>query len=361
MKHGSKDILIATNQLVNIGGSEIITLEFAEFFIQRGHSVIIFTNFIGNPMKKLIKERTGLSIKTEASKIYPLQYDFVYVQHQVAALFNYEHSDHDKEKTTFVFGRLSRRLFLESGGWLHDNILGNRTIANSLLTAKHLRQRNLRHPVSVFHNAAPSSFFSIPRILPEVPKNILVISNHADSSLLEAVDFLRKVATVTHIGRQGGIPRRVVGDDLHWADLVVSIGKSVQYALAACTPVFVYDHLGGPGYLDKNNFAKAALFSFTGRCCETKMTGKQIFDRIMSGYASARCFTNSLPNEIRQLYMLEPYLEELLRIPPTLNQERRQQLACQVEILRNERNIALQIRAETLKHYQSGGETKKLS
>ena len=38
---------------------------------------------------------------------------------------------------------------------------------------------------------------------------------------------------------------------------MITIGKTVQYCLLSATPVFVYDYLGGFGYLDASNIERA--------------------------------------------------------------------------------------------------------
>lgn len=344
--------LIATNHLVDFGGSELIVFEFADFLLQKGYSVCVFANFSSDPMKSMLGKKLGLMVETDPSKIYPFNYNFVYFQHQVAGLFNYNKSENDLIDSVFIFGRLSRRSFLESGGWVHDNVLGNRTIANSVLTALHLKESKLNHGVGVFHNAAPSHFLAPPRKFPEKPERILIVTNHEDESLLQAVKILKSTSkNVLHIGKHGDVYRQVTPCDIKSADLVVSIGKTVQYALVARTPVFVYDHFGGPGYLNEDNFKKVALYSFSGRCCERKLTGDEIFKSIQSEYKIGVDFCLKFPNEILKGYVLDPYLEELLRISPTSNQLRRQNLLKKLTDVRRERGISMQIRIKTLESY----------
>ena len=45
-------------------------------------------------------------------------------------------------------------------------------------------------------------------------------------------------------------------------DLVITIGRTVPRCLAMGVPVYVYDYLGGPGYLTEANFSLAERNNF---------------------------------------------------------------------------------------------------
>lgn len=316
------DILLATNHLQDFTGSEIVLLEFAEYFRSLGHEVRLFANWVGQPMQGEIERRLGVAVETGPSRIYPFDYDLVYMQHQVAGLFNYSLHDASKDKTTFVFGRLSRRSFLESGGWLYDRILADRILANSVLTAEHLRLTGGDLPVATFYNAAPAAFFRERSTVTGTLRTITIITNHADPVLMAAAGMLSRRFQVRHIGRSGSGQQPVTPEMVHGSDLVISIGKSVQYALAARTPVFVYDHFGGPGYLDGSNFRKAASFSFSGRCCSRKLDAHALAEEIVRDYAKGVAFANADNDAMLRTFYLPDHLDPVLNLEPMSNRER---------------------------------------
>lgn len=337
-------ILIATNHLEHLGGSEVIALEFAAYFRGRGHAVDVFANWTRPPMEDLFRARLGLAIETEPAAIAPLRYDLVYFQHQIAGLFDYARTEEDRSASRIVFRRLSRRSFLESGGWVHDNVLGDLTIANSELTAARLRETGVIHPVTVFHNAAPAAFGAPPRTLPEAPARILLVTNHDDSAVLDAARRLRGHAELRHVGRSAGDQALVTPTEIQGTDLVISIGKSVQYALLAHTPVYVYDHFGGPGYLTPENCERAAHYSFTGRCCERKLGGEALCAEILAGYAGGCDFARRENAAFLRRFRLEPYLDDLLALPAHSNPERRDRIEANSGALARERLMAEHIR-----------------
>jgi hypothetical protein len=95
--------------------------------------------------------------------------------------------------------------------------------------------------------------------------------------------------------------------------MVVTIGKTVQYGLACGVPVYVYDKFGGPGYLDRTNFAAAKRCNFSGRCCRRKLEPAQIGAEIVEAYNDARAFVDGLSADDLDCFRLERQMDEILR------------------------------------------------
>jgi len=345
-------ILIATNHLYDIAGSEMVALEFAEYFLARGHTVDVFANLAGGPVALLF---SGLNIEilTDPLAVEPFSYDLCYFQHQTAGLFSYQLRPDSRARSLFVFGRLSRRSFLESGGWVCDNVLGDLSLANSELTGERLPQTGSSLPVSVFYNAAPPEFDVAPRPLPDQPGRILVVSNHTPPEICEALERLGQTAEIRHLGRTAKNVRRVTPEDIGWADLVISIGKTIQYALVAHRPVYVYDHFGGPGYLTEANHAGAARFSFTGRCCERKLTSGRVCDDILSGYRRGRDFAMRPNTDWLDRFRLAGQLDRLLALAPSSNADRLARIAAAGGAFEREALMAEYVRQEYRKLHRA--------
>lgn len=61
------------------------------------------------------------------------------------------------------------------------------------------------------------------------------------------------------------VPRLISVELLSEFDLIITIGRTVQYCFAMGVPVYVYDYFGGPGYIDESNFELAEKCNFSGR------------------------------------------------------------------------------------------------
>ena len=70
-------------------------------------------------------------------------------------------------------------------------------------------------------------------------------------------------------------------------DLIISIGKTVQYALGMGIPVYEYDYFGGNGYINKNNINEEAYYNFTGRPKCRRLSPQDIVHEIIDGYDEA--------------------------------------------------------------------------
>lgn len=337
-------ILIGTNYLGPIAGSELVAFEFATHFRERGHEVHLFANISGSPMADLCRERLGVEVITAPDAIDPLSYDLLYLQHHVAGVLTFRRTAHMREKTAVVFGRLGRRTFMESGGWRHDRILADHVFANSELTAEKLKAVGTEAPVTVFYNAAPDAFFRDRPSAGRHLKTITVVTNHPDPDLFQALDILSGTYDVRRIGQ--GLPgyQLVTPQTIHDSDLVISIGKTVPYALAARTPVYVYDHFGGPGYLRPETFANARRYNFSGRCCERRLPPDALAAEIVGDYPKGVAFAHDLADAELDRFRLQRYADLMLAVAPSCNSTRLAALAAD-PMIENERQLADHVRA----------------
>lgn len=186
---------------------------------------------------------------------------------------------------------------MESGGWRFDRLLADAYFANSEETTRRLDELELPAPISVFYNAAPAAYFRQPPEVSRRLRRITFITNHLDPALATALDQLSLDIQVERIGLQ--FRQRLVSPDLTGrSDLLISIGKTTPYALAARMPVYVYDHFGGPGYLTADNFALTARFNFSSRCCERRLDPGELAREITAGYATADAFARTLGDSV---------------------------------------------------------------
>lgn len=336
--------LIATHHLGDFGGSEIIALEMTRYFVDAGYRVDVYANWQASPVSDLFRQEFGIDIMTDPRGIRPFHYDVVYFQHHVAPLFLYDEHPDDAAETKIVFGRLARRTFMETGGWAHDNALGDMTLANSELTAERLIETGVSHPIRTVYNAAPSAYVAPARHRPTRPAEIVAITNHADPALLDALARLRAQARVTHIGRSGDRICRITPEIIHGADLVISIGKSIPYALVSRTPAYVYDHFGGPGYLTAETFQRSARYNFTGRCCERRLSGEAILTEILAGYGQAAEFAALLDESLLERYRFEAHMEQVLQSASESTDRKRERLQAAAPQIELEKMLARHLR-----------------
>lgn len=112
-----------------------------------------------------------------------------------------------------------------------------------------------------------------------------------------------------------GVQKRLFPVDIQQVDAVITIGKTVQYAIKVGVPVYCYDHFGGPGWINSENFERAEMFNFSGRCCNLKKTPMVISDEIISGHRKAACDIMTIRDNIKEKYSLEKFITRIIDPP----------------------------------------------
>jgi hypothetical protein len=336
-------ILLGTNHFQEIAGSELVILEFAELFRLMDHEVCICSNFLGAPMKAMA-ERAGCETRLADDSVNALEYDLVMVINQIAPVLRYEASDAMCPSTRFVFLHVDLNFTLSQPGLVHEPLLADEIWLHSAEARDYFVEQGLAPGKTyLFNNAAPPRFWRPGRSYQRKLKSVLLVSNHLPEELgeLKAILSARGIA-VRHLGLNGDEYGRLGPKILLEVDAVISIGKTAQYCLATRTPLFVYDHFGGPGYLTAKNIDRAAWFNFSGRCCLRELHAEGLVDELIDDYCSAVSFMQELPDQTRGRFRLRPQLLRLMeRVPETLpNVERLRLIEPQRLAMRHEQALA---------------------
>jgi len=251
-----KSVLITQGELMNYAGSEIVALELAEYFSQKGSDVQILTNYIGSPIAKEFRKLKSVTVQTDPSKINYEKLDLVWIHHQLIPQQILDLAQQHKLHAKIIFHHMSPYHPLEFPFAPRvEQYLADLILFNSHETQKAIESKlsTIKFNGALMNNPAPDFYSNSTgrKGHQDTPRNILVVSNHPLDEFVEIIE-LAKAEGMT-VRRIGGAARheqrRVNLKDLEWADVVLSIGKTVQYAVVSGVPVFCYDQFGGPGYL----------------------------------------------------------------------------------------------------------------
>ncbi len=299
------NILILTNHLKDFGGSEIQALEIYDYFKQQ-HSVKIYANYTGQPIIDLFRPEDVIA---DIDDINLNQFDLVWSQHAVFARL-FKDKTYPDLKLKLISVHLSPFELLELSALPYMVQLNPTFIANSEETkAKLLEFTVPEASIIVSGNPAPD-IFRHPRPTPIALQKILIVSNHAPEEIRQAAELLRRHnLTVDFLGIGSDNKQRVTPKILAGYDVVVSIGKTVQYALLGNIPVYNYDHFGGCGYLDADNFEKARQLNFSGRGFDKK-TAEEIAHEILAEFKQGLDFVSNLtlPDD----WLLSNFMQKVL-------------------------------------------------
>lgn len=284
-------VLVLTNHFSNFAGSELVALHTAQWFAARGDAVAIGANSVGAPIMKYAE---GIDVTTDIAGLKLPAFDLIWCQHDLLSLLPIEQFYEASASAVphVAYASLSPFEPYEHFDAGLARALSAEIFANSPETAAEIiaRNRGVVAPsqVRVFYNAAPEAFWRRPTApSAEALGSLLIISNHVPPELLEAVALLQARGIKT---RLMGLHREfdLVGpNEIAAADAVVTIGKSVVYAIAQQKPVYIYDHFGGDGWLTRASYALNAENNFSGRPNRRKLNARALVTEITEGYADA--------------------------------------------------------------------------
>ena len=315
-------VLLVQPFLYDLAGSEMIVLELADALIQRGVHVAIGTWGWGERLGDLIQNISGVALyqldsnefQTFVSQTPP---DLVWSHQGLVPPELLENPD----STRFVFAHLSSfnsfefpfvpSIEVALASRIYFVSRETQTVFEELDIFADLDPSKIR----ILGNPAPAGFHTVQSGNPADLQSVLVVSNHIPDELISAIHLLRtRGLSVTVVGaRQDGIdskPQRVTPDLIANHDGVVSIGKTVQYGLCVGTPVYCYDHFGGPGWLLEGNYQQAEDHNFSGRGFAEK-DAEEIAKEILDGYREAHLYALATLESARRRFSYDRVINDL--------------------------------------------------
>lgn len=327
---GSK-ILITQMHLLRYMGSEIVTLELAEYLAGQGAEVVIATHSYGYPIRQEFDRIDGVTVfelwdSALTENLQERAPDLAWIQHSIIPVPVLERAD----EIMFVFHHMSSILPAEFTMAADlECALATAVLFESPRSREIHRDTGLYEEidadrVQVMGNPAPAPFGAIQQT-PSQRRRLTVVSNHIPPELFEAFAGLREHFDLDVIGSQtelGATPRRVNPATLASTDAMISIGKTVQYSIVAGVPVYCYDHFGGPGWITLENIEDARWENFSGRRAGTKHAD-EIVSEITQGFEAAVAEAALVRRDWSRAYLLSHRIDDLLRFAA----ERRKQVS----------------------------------
>ncbi|WP_256351552.1 glycosyltransferase [Pseudomonas gingeri] len=341
--------LVACSRLVDFAGAEMATLEVAAALADLGYEVVLAAMEVGGFIEAELNAKGLYFVDLSVVSLADKDFDLVWVSHYVVA---YHLLVRDRISARHAFySSLSHFEPLETPPL--PNILFSQYLVHSQENFEHFSARypHLVDRLGIFPNAAPAEYFEVIRhsARPEL-RSIGIVSNHAPDEVLELLALLEnRGINVELIGLQG-TPKRVTPELIRQYDAVISIGKTVQYCLAAGIPVYCYDRFGGPGWITSSHFEMAFAKNFSGRCTPRKLSAAQIIEEMVAGYEATLAQSRSLRDLALDRFSLKRNLIAVLdrcKSFPLL----RKFSKTEIEILSRESEVFLAQR-RVIKNYQ---------
>ena len=271
-------ILLLTNHLAVYAGSEIQILELYRYFKSQNHGVFVYANYIRTPM---LSHFSTQDVFHKTDDINLDEFDLVWAQHSIFARL-FKNKIYLNLNLKIISAHLSPFEPFEYSSLKYMQSLGAIFVANSEETRDKLSEFGISS-VHISYNAAPAEF--IHPTAPRELKRLAIISNHPHAHVLQAAKILKeKGIGVDYIGIKDMQQQFVTPELLLLYDCIITIGKTVQYALLSKRAIYCYDHFGGCGYLNQDNYNIAKYYNFSGRGFNQEKNPQEIADEIIRGF-----------------------------------------------------------------------------
>ncbi|MGH2343366.1 hypothetical protein ACRC7T_18025 (plasmid) [Segnochrobactraceae bacterium EtOH-i3] len=261
--------VIMTNYTMGgIGGSQLVLYDIASVLIAAGAEVTVVSPIVDEPMATLMAS-IGVSIinisdPRNINKI-PESTDLIWGLHWPVVgmlIFHYEIN-----YKYLILSSLSPYEPIESLSFMteHADVL----LVNSIENLEHHRKLTgnaaFTKRITIFPNSLPLTWFQDAQAPAKVLRRILFVSNRK-SARIEIIKNTLKTKGMEIIEIGSGKTEKLVDIELiDSCDAVVTIGHTVQKAMARKKPVFIFDRFGGQGWVMNSNIDILAKFNFSGR------------------------------------------------------------------------------------------------
>ena len=287
-------------------GSLIHICELAKSLKSKGFCVYLAGVEISSEIKNYVSEFADLYFFDDL----PLDvvYDYVLAYHEPIGTYLIEKGLKYKK---MAFGSLSSIVTLEVPSLLCK--YGFPLVVHNKRLEEYMKELFSPDNINtyVFINSAPEEFIRDVNLSGQL-KNIAIISNHLPEELYDAVRILKKNNINVDICGKKHNYSPITPDILSKYDLIITIGKTVQYALSMGIPVYNYDHFGGEGYLRRSNLDREEFYNFSGRSSFRKLSAEALSNEILDGYSAVLSEMDEIKAIARKRYCLSSNLDSLL-------------------------------------------------
>lgn len=275
-----RKILLTNYNIINYSGSEIDTITIANYFLNIGYQVDIFTLEKGYPLMKKVNKKIRVITPNEKEKIYK-KYDIIWSHH--FPLLDYVLFGIGVKSKHICYISLSSfepyEALPEYGNDL--SLIGAITVE---VKNKLIKEGCYKEKIKLFPNYATNEYFNCQIVKNNKVNKICIVSNHVPEELVEFKVIAEKQNIKVDIFGIQYTPKYIDEKILNKYDVIISIGKTIYYATAMGKPAYCYDRFGGYGYINKNNIKKAFKYNFLGRGFGEKKKSNEILDEIINNY-----------------------------------------------------------------------------
>lgn len=253
-------ILLTNHQLINYAGTEVFIYTLADWLVQKGHQVVVYSAYVGEIRE--IFDAITVPVFDDVLAL-PDDFDIAHVHHNIIAyeirnrfprlpIVYMAHGIRDPLEHLPV-ANLEIKYWLAGSDGIYAHMLESGIPANGL---------------EVFHNPVDEQRFFPGDRISSVPKSALVISNKIDEVAENKIrQACRRLGiTCQFVGsRFVYVPNKQLPDLIRRNDLVFSLGRGVIETMFCGRVPIVFDAEGGDGMVTPENFNEIIKRNFSGK------------------------------------------------------------------------------------------------
>lgn len=211
-----------------------------------------------------------------------------------------------------IYNSLSAFLGIETPAIFSSNfnlkIAVSKECKDSLVKRANLKEDE----IIILNNLVPTDYFNVERKKQTEISKIAIVSNHPPQELLDSISIFdsKNIKVDIYGEKYNYVP--VTPELLCNYDVIITIGKTVQYSLALEIPCYNYDYFGGSGYITLENIDKEEDFNFSGRSYKIKKTSIEIVNEIISQYSTVLSQVIQLKQLAMERYLLPLKINEIM-------------------------------------------------
>lgn len=271
----NKNILITLLRADGLHGSVVYTAELGKYLNACGFNVYCATIDITDEIRRMFSE-CGIAFYRIDKLPMDVHYDLIWAHHfpllpyLIARGLKYDR---------IINSSLSNILPVEKPIFFLENIDLILTLTDKTKRMFKIKYGCDKNKIIVLPNVAPDEFFDVNVDLPASVRHIAVVSNHPPHEIQKLRHTIPHVS-VEYFGLRNNNSVAITPALLSKFDVIISIGKTVQYAMAMGIPVYNYDHFGGSGYITPENIDIEEASNFSGRSFFTKKQHQKLWPRL---------------------------------------------------------------------------------
>jgi hypothetical protein len=270
------NILITNHHLDGYTGSEIFTLTLAKSLKDRGHTITVYSKYIGEIENEF--REYGINLVENLNEIKDIKFDVAHIHHNISLV-----------EVRNIFPNLPV-VFLSQGvlPFLEHPPFFNLNVSRYIAISEEIKKEFLKNGISekdidMIGNLIDIQKFSSKNQIKDAPHKALVISAKINAEKEQVIKEACKELNIELEfigGRFGVVNQNYLASKVESADIIFSLGRGAIEGMIAGKCVIVYDYLGGDGIVNSKTFHEIKKNNFSGRRYKKEFNAQTLIDEI---------------------------------------------------------------------------------